>query len=71
MTDAGIGSLLVTDSEGGIVGIISERDMLRESAVRHDTLSTAEVSNVMSRNLVTGRPDDRVVDDGEVRRSVR
>lgn len=57
------GSLLVCEhsAEGGqhILGIITERDILRACAARM-RLTEVSVSSVMTRNLVTGHPDDSV-----------
>jgi CBS domain-containing protein len=53
-----IGSLVVTASNGTVVGIISERDILRESSQRCDRLKETEVGEVMTRDVIIGVPDD-------------
>jgi CBS domain-containing protein len=53
-----IGSLLVTDSEGNIVGIITERDILRVVHDAADRIDSATVSEFMTTNVVCGVPDD-------------
>jgi CBS domain-containing protein len=59
------GSLVVCDAEGDagrMVGIITERDILRASADRSATLEQMRVADRMSRNPVTCNPDDSVQD---------
>jgi CBS domain-containing protein len=54
-----IGALVVTDQERRVVGILSERDIIRyiDSA---DANLDKSVSLVMTRNVVTGVPEDDV-----------
>ena len=61
------GSLVVcqSDSRGGhgaMVGIITERDILRVCAARRDTLERLHVSDVMARKPITGTPYDTIED---------
>ncbi len=57
----GIGSLLVEEEgTGNIIGIITERDILRECARRSQRLAEISVGEVMTRKLVVGRSDDKV-----------
>lgn len=60
LVEKGIGSLLVVDEEGVTVGIITERDILRESAERSDKLSETRVRDIMTTELMTGQCEDRV-----------
>jgi len=53
-----IGSLVVTASNGTVVGIISERDILRESAQRGEQLKETAVGDVMTRDVIIGVPED-------------
>lgn len=53
------GSLLVSEAEL-IVGIITERDILKAIESQRQTLSNLSVCNFMTRNLVTGHPSDDV-----------
>ena len=55
-----IGSLVVTASNGTVVGIISERDILREGAQRCDQLKETAVGDVMTRDVIIGVPDDDI-----------
>jgi CBS domain-containing protein len=56
-----IGSLLVREAPGGpILGIITERDILRALAANEVPLSELRVTECMSSNLITVQPDDDV-----------
>lgn len=55
-----IGSLLVVDEKGNPVGIITERDILRESAERDNKLRKTIVKDVMTKDLIIGVPDDEI-----------
>jgi CBS domain-containing protein len=52
-----IGAVLVTDGAGGLVGIVSERDIVRE-AVRNERFFDLTVSAIMTKNVITGQPHD-------------
>lgn len=52
-----IGALVVVDEAGQPVGIISERDIIREAARREGVFSQP-VSQVMTRDVMTGLPQD-------------
>jgi len=53
------GSLLVSEADL-IVGIITERDILKAIESQRQNLSNLLVGNFMTRNLVTGHPSDDV-----------
>ena len=53
------GSLLVSEADL-IVGIITERDILKAIESHRQNLSNLLVGNFMTRNLVTGHPSDDV-----------
>jgi CBS domain-containing protein len=55
-----IGSLLVTEAENKIVGIISERDIMRAAYSDYDLLKTKKVSQLMSTNIIVAIPDDDI-----------
>ena len=56
-----IGSLIVRDAPGGpVLGIITERDILRAQAANRVPLTQLPVAKFMSSTLVTARPDDDV-----------
>jgi len=54
-----IGSLLVSDGDF-VVGIITERDILKAIASEKKALSDLLVENFMTKDLVTGSPTDDV-----------
>ncbi|MCI0333528.1 MAG: CBS domain-containing protein [Planctomycetes bacterium] len=56
-----IGSLLVRDAPGGpILGIITERDILRAQAAHRAPLEQLLVASCMSRELITAQPEDDI-----------
>ena len=55
-----IGALLVLDEDGKLEGIISERDILRESAERDKMLRTTKISQVMTKNVIIDLPEDDI-----------
>lgn len=64
----GCGSLVVCESSavgesyGRLLGIITERDILRAYAARHGALESLTVGETMSRDLLTARPEDSVAE---------
>lgn len=54
-----IGALIVIDGTATLVGILSERDIVRE-AVRNERFFDLMVSAIMTRNVVIGHPSDDV-----------
>lgn len=52
-----IGALIVVDEPGRPIGIISERDIIRE-AVQTETVLEQTVSRVMTKDLITASPQD-------------
>jgi CBS domain-containing protein len=57
LADANIGALIVVDSQGGPVGILSERDVIRRMANASEVRS-AKVGDLMTSPVVSGTPDD-------------
>lgn len=52
-----VGALVIADEAGRPVGIISERDIVRE-AERDERLFDRPVRDIMTADLITGAPDD-------------
>ncbi|MBM3221608.1 MAG: CBS domain-containing protein [Candidatus Rokubacteria bacterium] len=52
-----IGAVLVCDAAGALVGILSERDIVRE-AVRNELFFERPVSTIMTKDVITGQPND-------------
>jgi len=59
LTQHNIGAVAVMDAADKLVGIISERDIVREAARSDDVLSRP-VSVVMTSRVITGSPHDDV-----------
>ena len=55
-----IGALLVNDQEGAIVGILSERDIVRGMNQHGTALHDLKVSELMTTNLIRCAPGDTV-----------
>ena len=55
-----IGSVLVLDAESSVVGIVSERDLVRAFASHGSAAMEFEARNVMTRDVVTCDPDDSI-----------
>ena len=62
LADHNIGALMVTDTEGTIVGIVSERDIVRALPQRGPDVLNAEVSELMTYPVVTANPHTDVVE---------
>lgn len=60
MADHNIGALVVTNETGQVVGIITERDIVRLAAGRTEMLNV-EVAEVMTRKVIVGVPEDDVM----------
>src|SRR5947207_15378425 len=52
-----IGALIVVDAAGAPIGILSERDIVREAA-RNEAVFTRRVGDLMTRDVITGQPHD-------------
>lgn len=55
-----IGALVVVNAADAPVGVISERDIVREAA-RNEQLFARPVSEIMTRDVITGVPEDDVM----------
>ncbi|MDX1435219.1 MAG: CBS domain-containing protein [Anaerolineales bacterium] len=55
--DRNIGSLVVVDLSDHIVGIITERDIIR-AMVRDETVFAYSVGELMTRDVITAMPED-------------
>jgi CBS domain-containing protein len=59
LAERNIGALVVVNEAARPVGILSERDIIR-AAARHDDAFSWPVSDIMTRELITGVPQDDV-----------
>ncbi len=60
LVEQNIGALLVVEKSGNLAGIITERDILRESAERDNLLRKTKVEKVMTKDLIIGLPEDDI-----------
>ncbi len=60
MWDADIGCVIVLDADERIAGVITDRDVCMAAFLRGVPLSEIAVGEVMTRNVVTVRPEDRL-----------
>ncbi|MCH7562894.1 MAG: CBS domain-containing protein [Gemmatimonadetes bacterium] len=61
LVDHNIGGLVVTEGDHP-TGILTERDILRLTAQSPGELGSIQVGAVMTRELITASPEDRVAD---------
>src|SRR5262245_26472043 len=55
-----VGALVVLDAEDGVVGVFSERDLVREIARRGTAALGTRVGEAMSREVITARRDETI-----------
>lgn len=55
-----VGALVVFDGGGDIVGVFSERDLVREIARRGTQALSEQVGAAMTRNVITAQEDETV-----------
>ncbi len=53
-----IGALPVCNDKGELVGIISERDLLKECYQHSNAVGITKVQDVMTQHVIVGTPDD-------------
>lgn len=58
LVEHNIGALPVCDAKGTILGIVSERDLLKECSQRSSALGSTRVKDVMTKNVIIGVPED-------------
>ena len=59
LAEHNIGALVVVDGQGGLVGIVSERDIVRALA-RTEAILVEPVAVIMTREVVIGTPQDEL-----------
>ncbi len=55
-----VGALVVIDAEGAIIGVFSERDLVREIARSGAKALQKDVAGAMSREVVTAHPEETI-----------
>lgn len=61
MSDKNYGSIIVVDPDARVIGMMTERDILRRVVAEHRDPSTTRVSDVMTTELRLARADDDLV----------
>jgi len=65
LAEHNIGALVVVDEAGKPIGIISERDIVREAAGNEQVFSKA-VGEIMTRDVIVGSPHDDLITVGNM-----
>ncbi len=65
-----VGALVVLDEKGGLLGVLSERDVVRELASRGSACLGDNIRQVMSKGVITAHPQE-TVDEGLARMTDR
>ncbi len=60
LVENNIGALPVCDARGTILGIVSERDLLRECSQRIKAIAGTKVKDVMTKDVAIGIPEDDI-----------
>jgi CBS domain-containing protein len=58
-----VGAIVVLDPHGKVIGVLSERDIVREVAQRGASCLGERIETAMSRDVITACPDE-TVDEG-------
>jgi CBS domain-containing protein len=62
LSDAGIGAVVISADNARVLGILSERDIVRAIAEQGDQALTLPASDLMTRDVVTCNPADHVAE---------
>ena len=60
LAENNIGALPVCDANGKLLGIVTERDLLKECAHRNTTIGSAKVKDIMTKEVAIGIPEDDI-----------
>jgi CBS domain-containing protein len=60
LVEHGVGSLVVVGADEKVLGMLTERDVLRENARRFDCLASRKVGEIMTEDVLIGFVDDTV-----------
>ena len=71
MAEEGVGSVLVVDERGTLLGIVTERDIVVRVVAKGLDPSKTTVGEIMTRNPITVFEDARLSDAAELMRSKR
>ncbi|MTI42263.1 CBS domain protein [Roseibium hamelinense] len=62
MTARNIGSVVITDEDNKVVGLVTERDLMRRIVAENKSPAETKLSEIMTTSLRLARDDDNVVD---------
>jgi CBS domain-containing protein len=62
MSEKNIGSVIIVDDDMQVIGIVTERDLMRRLLNRSLDPKTTLLSSIMTSEVRTGRADDEVID---------
>ena len=62
LADLNIGTLLVTNADGSLTGILSERDLIRTFSGPCDSIRSLRVSDLATRSVITCAPETTIGD---------
>ena len=62
MAEKSFGSIIVTDAQNKVLGVVTERDLMVEVVAKGLDPKTSPVSAIMSTDVKVARPDDEVRD---------
>jgi CBS domain-containing protein len=71
MNDRGVGGVVVLDGNGALLGIFTERDILRRVVAAGRAPHTTRVSDVFTRDIVTCGPETQVDECASIRSTRR
>ena len=71
MNDRSVGGVLVVDDAGALLGIFTERDILRRVVAASLPPETTKVADVFTRDVVTTSPDTTIDECGAIMSSRR
>lgn len=60
LTEARVGALVAIDKTGTLVGILSERDIVRHCSVKGGAAMATAVKDAMTKNVMTASPQDGI-----------
>ena len=66
MNDRSVGGVVVVDEKGALLGIFTERDILRRVVAANLSPETTKVADVFTRDIVTTNPDMNVDECGAI-----
>lgn len=62
MSNHNFGSIVITNADNTIAGIVTERDLMRRLLHENKDPDTTKLSEIMTKNVKSAKPDDYVID---------